>query len=528
MHGQHDALEHFLVNHVNAASEMTASKTKSIEFLSSEKNGSKDKGKHNLLDCSEYGGPYTEKETMDVVYWKDIPSDSQYVSPFYDPSTVKYLSFEPDGGGWNNIRMSMETVLAIAVATGRTLVLPPSQQMYLLHGKTFSFADFFPLEEIAAEHEGLEVITMQQFLERTMGQWRDKSTGEVSFPPGKRTNWDGQTSEVKFKLNPWLQSVSLHPEWDNRKCLAVFPESSDPAEEQRLEAMLQQALEGSPTYKDFIGKPHDVDASAVDRLKESLAGRDQLCIYNQEMQQAPFIHFSGKRSMPGGRLLVHFYAFLFFQDWKQDLWMKRFVRDHVHYIDVVQCTAARVVAAVRERARQNGEKDGIFDSFHIRRGDFQYKKTRIPASQIYDISNANIPEGATVYVGTDERDKSFFDDMAKHYKLLFLDDFKDLLGGIDKNYYGMIDQIVTSRGRTFFGCWFSTFTGYINRMRGYYADRDHMEGYEMGLIESYYYVLAQNRDTMREFYPIKQAFYSREFPASWRYLDYGVAEEEIN
>ena len=29
----------------------------------------------------------------------------------------------------------------------------------------------------------------------------------------------------------------------------------------------------------------------------------------------------------GARLLTHFYTFLFLQDWKHDLWLKRFVRD---------------------------------------------------------------------------------------------------------------------------------------------------------------------------------------------------------
>jgi hypothetical protein len=36
----------------------------------------------------------------------------------------------------------------------------------------------------------------------------------------------------------------------------------------------------------------------------------------------------------------------------------------------------------------------------------------------------------------------------------------------------MIDQVVCTRGDIFVGTWFSTFTGYITRMRGYmgYAD----------------------------------------------------------
>ncbi len=32
---------------------------------------------------------------------------------------------------------------------------------------------------------------------------------------------------------------------------------------------------------------------------------------------------------------------------------------------------------------------------------------------------------------------------------------------------GMIDQVVCTRGEVFVGTWFSTFSGYITRMRGY-------------------------------------------------------------
>jgi hypothetical protein len=90
-----------------------------------------DNESHKLagLDCSRHGGPPNDI-AAEMVYWSDIPSDNAHMSPFYSPE--KFLTFEPDNGGWNNIRMSMETVLAMAVAMGRTLVLPPEQGMYLL------------------------------------------------------------------------------------------------------------------------------------------------------------------------------------------------------------------------------------------------------------------------------------------------------------------------------------------------------------------------------------------------------------
>ena len=133
-------------------------------------------------------------DAQEMVYWSDIPSDNAHVSPFFSPHF--FLTFEPDGGGWNNIRMSMETVLAMAHAMGRTLVLPPKQRMYLLHGNsqqaTFDFADFYPMEQIAEEQHGLQVLSMQEFLTIALrGTFQDATTGNtcLSTPQSHRLEW---------------------------------------------------------------------------------------------------------------------------------------------------------------------------------------------------------------------------------------------------------------------------------------------------------------------------------------------------
>jgi hypothetical protein len=83
------------------------------------------------LKCEKFGGP-SQEVAQEMVYWEDIPSDNRFVSPFFREGETKYLTFEPDGGGWNNIRMAMESVIGLAVAMGRTLVMPPQKKMYLL------------------------------------------------------------------------------------------------------------------------------------------------------------------------------------------------------------------------------------------------------------------------------------------------------------------------------------------------------------------------------------------------------------
>jgi hypothetical protein len=206
------------------------------------------------------------------------------------------------------------------------------------------------------------------------------------------------------------------------------------------------------------------------------------------------------------------------------MWMKRFIRDHVRYIDEIQCAAARLVKAVRDHVRKRtGDPAGTFDTFHIRRGDFQFKTTRISAEDIYKNSKDQLTPNSTIFVATDERDKRFFDPLREHYDLLFMDDFKDELKGVNTNYYGMIDQLVASRGRIFFGCFFSTFTGYINRIRGYHSVKDQAPGFEDGVLPTtYYYATTEKKLIMHTYVPLKGGFFNREYPTSWRDINKGI------
>lgn len=82
----------------------------------------------------------------------------------------KYLSFEYDNGGWNNVRMSLECLLVVAHAMGRTLVIPPQQHLYLLgqshkdkHDNTahdeMGFEDFFDMDLLKSQLGMKQTIT---------------------------------------------------------------------------------------------------------------------------------------------------------------------------------------------------------------------------------------------------------------------------------------------------------------------------------------------------------------------------------
>ena len=121
------------------------------------------------------GGEPVEHE---VVYWKEVPGDLAYespITPHHADHATSYLTFEYDMGGWNNIRMGVECVVVLAHATGRTLVAPPGQNLYLLGAPTvdastgkkshkkLGFSDFFEFSRLKKQ-EGMHMLTMAEFL----------------------------------------------------------------------------------------------------------------------------------------------------------------------------------------------------------------------------------------------------------------------------------------------------------------------------------------------------------------------------
>ena len=131
------------------------------------------------LICPGMSSPTDASSVQELAYWEDIEADETFLTPYAaspasqtsDAPEAKYITFESDRGGWNNIRMSMETILAVALLTGRTLVIPPPEGMYIPYqdnenkeNNKLSFEDFFDLKAMADEVEGFNFISMEEFL----------------------------------------------------------------------------------------------------------------------------------------------------------------------------------------------------------------------------------------------------------------------------------------------------------------------------------------------------------------------------
>ncbi|KAL7533499.1 LOW QUALITY PROTEIN: hypothetical protein ACHAWF_004518 [Thalassiosira exigua] len=365
-------------------------------------------------------------------------------------------------------------------AMGRTLVLPPEQRMYLLdksngeQRSAFGFDDFFHLDAIAVEHKGFKVIAMEEFLIRSAMR------GELlSFPPGNRTSWVGGVVGRHSITSLWkyLRSVST---WDAWKCALAIPSSTDPSDAKELNDTFQSIMDGSygkprPTLEEFHGNPVPVNANMAERMREMLADRDGLCIYDQPLRESKVIHL---KVADGVRYLTHFYALIFFAVCYMPSCSgspSGSMHEPLRHIYLYRLKARSVEQEVRPGPpairRRNDNHDaschrGIYDAMHVRRGDFQFTPTRLPAEKQFELSEGGLSKGATLYIATDEKDKSFFDVFRRNYDVVFLDDFRHVLPGINTNYYGMIDQLVAYKSRVFYGTWWSTLSGY-HKLEGY-------------------------------------------------------------
>jgi hypothetical protein len=272
--------------------------------------------------------------------------------------------------------MQMELVLVFAFATGRTLVLPPDQPMYLLnqgkgHQKAHSFADFFPFDYI---NQRMSVISMEEFMRREgiTGNLRNSTTGNicnihalsgfalhrvalcvmlshhniqrfaaagvVEYPPGNKTVFDGTERTDRLAMWDYLRSVGSCPPWKGLNEYVVIP--------------LAPGVNVS-NYAPELAKPY------IDKRNLFAAGRTAQ-YYDERWQNQRVMHFISKPGL-GYRLLEHFYTFIHFEDDAMDRYYKRFVWDYVHYIDVIFCKAAKIIRKLLD------EGGGSYSSFHVRR-----------------------------------------------------------------------------------------------------------------------------------------------------------------
>ena len=121
-------------------------------------------------------------------------------------------------------------------------------------------------------------------------------------------------------------------------------------------------------------------------------------------------------------------------------------------------------------------KMGLFaySAVHIRRNDLQYKEVFQNAQATLRNIEPLLYPGETLYLATDETNDAFFDAIRQKHKIF---QWKDVVAEArtipySEKVINILEQVICSGGRRFFGTQKSTFTSYIFRLRGYVGAPD--------------------------------------------------------
>jgi hypothetical protein len=420
---------------------------------SSQLHPTRDTSSQSMADSCKLSYPPKCKISPYVKYWDDSPDCFSQVlrnsSGMNQPDITKrkYVVFQSDLGGWNNIRMALEVVILFAYASGRILVMPPDAILYLLHMKKkwdlnkSNMGHYIDFDRLTTGGNGLEVISMQEFLETIA------SPGLLKNPLP-----ENNTQLRQKKLWEYLESSCYVRQWSPGKTFISFNITRDP-------------VTGQPVFGDI--------SDTTTRRYQLFAINRKPVIYDEEFDSHRAIYFPGHDE---NRLLTHFYSMLYFPDLAVDRMSKRFMRDRVRYLDEIFCGASKVVDILAKISASSIANAGPrYVAYHIRRGEFQQKHTRLEAAVILNNTWHLIPDkrDRIVYIATDESDRSFFQPFFDNFKQVkFLSDFSALaaIDEMNPNHLGMVEQIICAAADIFIGTPLSTFTAYITRMRGYMND----------------------------------------------------------
>jgi hypothetical protein len=117
------------------------------------------------------------------------------------------------------------------------------------------------------------------------------------------------------------------------------------------------------------------------------------------------------------------------------------------------------------------DRIGPYNALHIRRGDFLYARPELlnnidsPYS-ILEKALSLLPTKTPIYIATDEKDLSFFDEIKSKYELYFFSDFKNEFGVLNDLDNAVLEQVICSEAEEFYGTSLSTYSKRINVMRG--------------------------------------------------------------
>jgi len=136
----------------------------------------------------------------------------------------------------------------------------------------------------------------------------------------------------------------------------------------------------------------------------------------------------------------------------------------------------RHYAYAEQLAKHIATSIGEFHAAVVRRNEFVqfYPQTNIDIATIEQHIAEAAPFGSLLVIATDEANREFFAPLTVRYKVVFMRDLVLQAAPADMTRFQLscIEQNLCALAESFVGTRFSTFSAYVNRLRGYHGCGD--------------------------------------------------------
>jgi len=392
-----------------------------------------------------------------MTYWEDVRGGSSV--NLAAKGKQKYLIIEQDGAGVNNKRICWEMAGVVALHTGRTLVLPPSEVWWAIDkdGTTTKTEDFVNLDQLRG---GLSVLTFKEFAQREQKA--------LNLP-----NWtvqDELTDQQKVEWKSFAVRTFKMPGTDKASYCDLDTYNSDDAiiyadhdPNGRFLYCNRWYDLGQPEFTE-AHKPWPVPNSAYSLLRNHF-------VWHKDVFElaAPIVHRLG--------LFQYVAMHARFGDFRQ------FAPDQIEpadsivskWVDTPSATGAGSLLQTGSRRPRNGFLAPM-SSLQV-----SAQRSRMKAQAALRSLAQWVKPGSVLYIATDEADEKFLRTFRDHgIDAHWAPDFfrkadspiahlirKDPVRA--EKLMGAVEQVICAFGQIFLGTKQSTFTGYITRLR-IYAD----------------------------------------------------------
>ena len=365
---------------------------------------------------------------------------SQKVRHSYTPASnrVKYLSYQPPGGGWNNQRIALENAIIMAKLLNRTLIAHPIAP----HDETLR------IKRTRLIPAGYQVYNMMR--------------NDVLMPISKVIDFD----QLR-KLLPVVEERKTHREFLNKfghltwhnVChngkIGFWVDNLPDIYKTRAWSVIKtKAVNTKPIIIPYY---RQICTNDIEEFTKNPARFLVWGIQNElSRTEADIIYFAE------GSLYTRN---IYFMDFRKAVQAQRWLRKYVKFSKWIVNNVVKIINRI----------GGPFNAVHIRRNDYKQNRRYIYTQDHWINSLAErsaLRLSPVLYIATDEKNKTWFKPFQEvGYKLLFADDFSDVMGSSKwnsvkrKDFIGLHEQLICIHASIFVGSYYSTFSMFIQRMR---------------------------------------------------------------